>query len=292
MERRNFAIELTTEPLPPTTAGMNQTHEEYPIMEMTLSPMLDAGGISPVQLAYDWSRVWRLLIMLALCVIGSIGNVYMISSVMIEDHLKKKGAAGYHPLPGGDRGDVPVGAGADHDRAVPADRVPGEAGADEPRLQALDRIHVGLLPDAGQHVLLPHVPHLLVTVRRHGGRHLGAQRLRLPLLQPRLVRPLQVLLQQPPLLRRQPPLPQRLHQPLPLLLLQDHSDFQQTDADRRFSAVRRREGAHHPGLQHVLVHESATRPRHVQAHGQTLPPGLQSTRPEGHLRAVNLPPQH
>ncbi|CAH0389941.1 unnamed protein product [Bemisia tabaci] len=91
MERRNFAIELTTEPLPPTTAGMNQTHEEYPIMEMTLSPMLDAGGISPVQLAYDWSRVWRLLIMLALCVIGSIGNVYMISSVMIEDHLKKKG---------------------------------------------------------------------------------------------------------------------------------------------------------------------------------------------------------
>lgn len=47
--------------------------------------------ISPVTLSSDWSRVARLLLVASLAVIGSLGNVYMISAVMIEDHLKKRG---------------------------------------------------------------------------------------------------------------------------------------------------------------------------------------------------------
>ncbi|XP_039286312.1 melatonin receptor type 1A [Nilaparvata lugens] len=47
--------------------------------------------ISPVTLSSDWSRVARLLLVVGLAVIGSVGNVYMVSAVMIEDHLKKKG---------------------------------------------------------------------------------------------------------------------------------------------------------------------------------------------------------
>ncbi|XP_031617955.1 melatonin receptor type 1B-A-like isoform X2 [Contarinia nasturtii] len=48
---------------------------------------------SPVTLSTEWSRMARLLILACLSVIGSIGNVFMISSVMIEDHLKKAGNA-------------------------------------------------------------------------------------------------------------------------------------------------------------------------------------------------------
>ncbi|KAL7307266.1 hypothetical protein TKK_0000463 [Trichogramma kaykai] len=50
-------------------------------------------NISPVTLSSDWSRVVRLLILLSLAVIGSVGNVFMISAVMVEDHLKKRGNA-------------------------------------------------------------------------------------------------------------------------------------------------------------------------------------------------------
>lgn len=46
---------------------------------------------SPVTLSTEWSRMARLLVLACLSVIGSIGNVFMISSVMIEDHLKKAG---------------------------------------------------------------------------------------------------------------------------------------------------------------------------------------------------------
>ena len=51
----------------------------------------DDLNISPVTLSSDWSRVARLLLFASLAVIGSIGNVFMISAVMVEDHLKKKG---------------------------------------------------------------------------------------------------------------------------------------------------------------------------------------------------------
>ncbi|XP_024082333.1 melatonin receptor type 1B-A-like isoform X2 [Cimex lectularius] len=49
------------------------------------------GEINPVTLSSDWSRVARLLTLAGLSVVGSLGNVYMISAVMIEDHLKKRG---------------------------------------------------------------------------------------------------------------------------------------------------------------------------------------------------------
>ncbi|XP_021942610.1 alpha-1A adrenergic receptor-like isoform X2 [Zootermopsis nevadensis] len=49
--------------------------------------------VSPVTLSADWSRVARLLLIASLAVIGSVGNIFMISSVMIEDHLKKRGNA-------------------------------------------------------------------------------------------------------------------------------------------------------------------------------------------------------
>ncbi|KAL1117030.1 hypothetical protein AAG570_004358 [Ranatra chinensis] len=51
----------------------------------------DSSAVSPVTLAADWSRVARLLLVAGLAVVGSLGNVYMISAVMIEDHLKKRG---------------------------------------------------------------------------------------------------------------------------------------------------------------------------------------------------------
>lgn len=47
--------------------------------------------VSPVTLSTEWPRLARLLLLASLSVIGSIGNVFMISSVMIEDHLKKAG---------------------------------------------------------------------------------------------------------------------------------------------------------------------------------------------------------
>lgn len=48
-------------------------------------------GVSPVTLSEDWSRVARLLLLASLAVVGSIGNVFMISAIMVEDHLKKRG---------------------------------------------------------------------------------------------------------------------------------------------------------------------------------------------------------
>lgn len=48
-------------------------------------------NFSPITLSPYWSRLARLLLISLLSVIGSVGNVFMISSVMIEDHLKKAG---------------------------------------------------------------------------------------------------------------------------------------------------------------------------------------------------------
>lgn len=48
-------------------------------------------NVSPVTLSSDWSRVVRLLMLASLAVIGSVGNVFMISAIMVEDHLKKRG---------------------------------------------------------------------------------------------------------------------------------------------------------------------------------------------------------
>lgn len=47
--------------------------------------------VSPVTLSADWSRLARLLILVCLASIGSVGNVFMISAVVIDDYLRKKG---------------------------------------------------------------------------------------------------------------------------------------------------------------------------------------------------------
>ncbi|XP_015598341.1 melatonin receptor type 1B-A [Cephus cinctus] len=49
--------------------------------------------ISPVTLSADWSRVARVLLFTSLAAVGSVGNVFMISAVMVEDQLKKRGNA-------------------------------------------------------------------------------------------------------------------------------------------------------------------------------------------------------
>lgn len=48
-------------------------------------------SVSPVTLSTEWSRLTRLIFLTIISVIGSVGNIFMISSVMIEDHLKKAG---------------------------------------------------------------------------------------------------------------------------------------------------------------------------------------------------------
>jgi hypothetical protein len=48
---------------------------------------------SPVTLPSEWPRLARLLLLTILSVIGSVGNVFLISSVMIEDNLKKAGTS-------------------------------------------------------------------------------------------------------------------------------------------------------------------------------------------------------
>ncbi|KAJ1523704.1 hypothetical protein ONE63_001538 [Megalurothrips usitatus] len=49
--------------------------------------------VSPVTLDAGWSKVARLLVLAALAVVGSIGNVFLISSILIEDYLKQRGNA-------------------------------------------------------------------------------------------------------------------------------------------------------------------------------------------------------
>jgi hypothetical protein len=47
--------------------------------------------VSAVTLSSDWTRLSRLIFLTLFSVIGSIGNIFMISSVMVADHLKKAG---------------------------------------------------------------------------------------------------------------------------------------------------------------------------------------------------------
>lgn len=47
--------------------------------------------VSPVTLSSAWSRVARLLLLSSMAVGGSVGNVFMISAVVVEDQLKKRG---------------------------------------------------------------------------------------------------------------------------------------------------------------------------------------------------------
>lgn len=85
---------LAPQTMPNTTSAITSSFSHKTI------PGLGKGGFnsknplkdfSPVTLATDWPRMARLLVLACLSIIGSIGNVFMISSVMIEDHLKKAG---------------------------------------------------------------------------------------------------------------------------------------------------------------------------------------------------------
>ncbi|XP_011877105.1 PREDICTED: melatonin receptor type 1B-A-like isoform X2 [Vollenhovia emeryi] len=53
----------------------------------------DDLDVSPVTLSPAWSRVARLLLLASLAVGGSVGNVFMISAVVVEEQLNKRGNA-------------------------------------------------------------------------------------------------------------------------------------------------------------------------------------------------------
>ena len=68
-----------------TLAGIMGLESE---MRMVKDSDLD---ISPVTLSSAWSRMARLLLLASMAVGGSVGNVFMISAVVVEDQLKKRG---------------------------------------------------------------------------------------------------------------------------------------------------------------------------------------------------------
>jgi hypothetical protein len=53
----------------------------------------NAIDVSPVTLSSDWPRVGRLSLLAVLAGLGSMGNVFMISAVVVEDQLSKRGTA-------------------------------------------------------------------------------------------------------------------------------------------------------------------------------------------------------
>lgn len=48
-------------------------------------------SVSPVTLSEDWPKLARLILLTSLATFGSVANVFMISAVMIEDYLRKRG---------------------------------------------------------------------------------------------------------------------------------------------------------------------------------------------------------
>lgn len=90
---------LTTTVMPSTTtlaAPFLFTSMSHRMSKSTSVHKHVSKDFSPVTLSMEWSSMTRLLVLSALSVFGSIGNVFMISSVMIEDHLKKAGKCGYY----------------------------------------------------------------------------------------------------------------------------------------------------------------------------------------------------
>ncbi len=65
-------------------------------VNISLSSTADGLAVSPSTLSPEWSRVGRLLIMSGLSVLGSVGNVYMISAVIVEEHLSRRGKSFSH----------------------------------------------------------------------------------------------------------------------------------------------------------------------------------------------------
>lgn len=75
----------------PTSSSTTEESSFNLVTSLSLTAVKTVGDVSPVTLSSEWSRMARLLLISCLSVVGSIGNVFMISSVMIEDHLKKAG---------------------------------------------------------------------------------------------------------------------------------------------------------------------------------------------------------
>jgi hypothetical protein len=93
-------LNYTTEEWPLETTA-NNSHDRD-TMSLIITPLALAlkhskhhhahlDSVSPVTMSSEWSRLTRLIFLTIISVIGSVGNIFMISSVMIEDHLKKAG---------------------------------------------------------------------------------------------------------------------------------------------------------------------------------------------------------
>lgn len=50
-----------------------------------------SDDVSPVTLNDHWSRLARLILLASMSTVGCVGNVFMMSAVMIEDYLRKRG---------------------------------------------------------------------------------------------------------------------------------------------------------------------------------------------------------
>lgn len=135
----------------------------------------------------------------------------------------------------------------------------------EAQLPARRKLRLGLRAHEDQRLRDGALRRLLDALRSDAGRGVGTRGAAAHSLQPGVVRPQQIVRQQSTLLRHEPTLPQRLHQPVPLLLLQDNSILLTPAAWRRgYASLGRRPRAHNPGLQHVLLHESPARQRRLQ----------------------------
>lgn len=78
------------------TSTMEYINLESERFSKAISGNISSDGdldVSPVTLSSAWSRVARLLLLASLAVGGSVGNVFMISAVVVEDQLNKRGTA-------------------------------------------------------------------------------------------------------------------------------------------------------------------------------------------------------
>lgn len=82
---------LSTQITQITTITTTEGSKLFLTTSLSIAAKFNKVDFSPVTLSPHWSRLARLLLISFLSVIGSVGNVFMISSVMVEDHLKKAG---------------------------------------------------------------------------------------------------------------------------------------------------------------------------------------------------------
>ncbi|CAG9801627.1 unnamed protein product [Chironomus riparius] len=93
------ALNFTTSEWPLDIVMNSSINQERDSMSLILEPLaliskhgkIHHHSTHPVTLSTEWSRLARLIFLTLLSVIGSVGNIFMISAVMVEDHLKKAG---------------------------------------------------------------------------------------------------------------------------------------------------------------------------------------------------------